>query len=708
MEDKPFEDIVLTNKEQGKGHTSQLSMKVLYVLLIILYLVATYYTRRVSSSNSNLEIADFTVPFRSFSGVFSSVASMCTIIMVVYLGKIGFFTSLILCLSQFPIILVAVIRTHSLLGLPGLFINILTLMSILIIYQRNRKIEKYRKIELDQVKEQEKGSRRLFEQTITSLVTAIDAKDEYSRGHSVRVAKYSRQIAEDMGKEETECKQIFYAGLLHDVGKIGIADRILTKNGKLTDEEYQEIKKHPGIGEGILSGIREYPFLSIGAHYHHERYDGKGYPDGLKGEDIPEIARIIAVADAYDAMTSNRSYRTAMPQQIVREEIIKGSGTQFDPQIAKIMQHLIDVDEEYNMKEREEVQDLIGKKELICTDYRREISDGIRITSTITKMRIKSEPTEKGDVSKFLPTLVLFDSLDGRVHTEEKLARDMVYFEYAEVRLDGNVTISGARTSRVDTSNKESKLTSILKKAPENIYDIEAVKYKDHVMITIDNGPKQTQMIIALPDSTRYVYMGITGENCHITEVTAKKQGITVGADYIPRIAPEISYIDGPEGDIPNVQVDGFRSAFSEGIPVRDKMEIRFHTMSLPTARLIWHCPFIVFFTSRDGRVEGENYIERAVVRLDGECWTPDTSVRNQLQVSQHVDFEGWGTWKDKNKEGYDCVVTFERTKSEMIMTTENLGVQIRDTIAVDAHKDLYVALSGDQCALTNIQIRNA
>ena len=128
----------------------------------------------------------------------------------------------------------------------------------------------------------------------------------------------------------------------------------------------------------------------------------------------------------------------------------------------------------------------------------------------------------------------------------------MVYFEYAEVRLDGNVTISGARTSRVDTSNKESKLTSILKKAPENIYDIEAVKYKDHVMITIDNGPKQTQMIIALPDSTRYVYMGITGENCHITEVTAKKQGITVGADYIPRIAPEISYIDGPEGDIPH------------------------------------------------------------------------------------------------------------------------------------------------------------
>ncbi len=396
-----------------------------------------------------------------------------------------------------------------------------------------------------------------------------------------------------------------------------------------------------------------------------------------------------------------------MPQQIVREEIVKGAGTQFDPQIAKVMQHLIDVDEEYNMKEREEVQDLIGKKELICTNYRREISDGIRITSTIIKMRIQSEPTEKGDAARFLPTIVLFDSLDGRVHTEEKLARDMVYFEYAEVRLDGHVTISGARTSRVDATDKETKITSILKKPQGNIYDIEAVKYKDHLMITIDNGLKNMQVIIALPDSTRYVYMGITGENCHITEVTAKKQGVTIEDGYIPRIAPEISFIDGPAGDIPNVQVDGFRTAFSEGVAVRDKMEIRFHTMSLPTARLIWHCPFIVFFTSRDGRVEGENYIERAVVRLDGECWTPDNSVRNQLLVSQQVDFEGWNAWKDKNKAGYDCVVTFERTKNEMIMTTENLGIQIRDTIAVDAHKEIYVALSGDQCALTDIRISN-
>ena len=109
------------------------------------------------------------------------------------------------------------------------------------------------------------------------------------------------------------------------MGKIGIPLNIINKEGKLTDEEYEIIKKHPVIGEEILSGISEYPYLSIAAHYHHERYNGRGYPRGLKGEDIPEIARIVAVADVYDAMTSKRSYRESIPQSKVREEIIKGA-----------------------------------------------------------------------------------------------------------------------------------------------------------------------------------------------------------------------------------------------------------------------------------------------------------------------------------------------------------------------------------------------
>ena len=115
------------------------------------------------------------------------------------------------------------------------------------------------------------------------------------------------------------------------------------------DEEFAIIKQHPVLGGEILSKILISPSLSVGAKYHHERYDGKGYPEGLKGEDIPQIARIIAVADAYDAMTSKRSYRDMIPQMYVREELVKGTGTQFDPNYAKIMLHLLDKDEEYKM-----------------------------------------------------------------------------------------------------------------------------------------------------------------------------------------------------------------------------------------------------------------------------------------------------------------------------------------------------------------------
>ena len=267
---------------------------------------------------------------------------------------------------------------------------------------------------------------RLFEQTATALVNAIDAKDKYTHGHSSRVAEYSRKIAEELGKNERECEEIYYTALLHDVGKIGIEDRIINKEGKLTDEEFEAIKQHPVFGNQILSSISEYSYLSIGAKHHHERYDGKGYPDKLKGEDIPEIARIVSVADAYDAMTSKRSYRDPIPQQKVREEFVKGAGTQFDPEFARIMLHLIDKDSEYTMKEKEEVKELVGKNELICEDFRSSISEGIIVTRNITHIQLKStidnNQVKKGD----MPAIILFDSLDGRIYTDEKLKKDLI------------------------------------------------------------------------------------------------------------------------------------------------------------------------------------------------------------------------------------------------------------------------------------------
>jgi len=177
---------------------------------------------------------------------------------------------------------------------------------------------------------------------VQSLAQAIDAKDAYTKGHSSRVAEYARQIAARCGYSIRRQNEIYITGLLHDVGKIGVPDEIINKPGRLTREEYEIIKTHPVIGEKILQSIRERPELAIGARWHHERYDGSGYPDGLAGNEIPEIARIIAVADAFDAMTSRRSYRDILPPEHVRSELEKGKGTQFDPVYADGMLSIMD------------------------------------------------------------------------------------------------------------------------------------------------------------------------------------------------------------------------------------------------------------------------------------------------------------------------------------------------------------------------------
>ena len=172
-----------------------------------------------------------------------------------------------------------------------------------------------------------------------------------TKGHSIRVAEYSREIARRIGLSEKAQDDIYMIGLLHDVGKIGVPDAIINKPAKLTDEEYAIIKQHPSMGAEILKNITEFPKLGTGARWHHERYDGKGYPDGISSEEIPMEARIIAIADAYDAMSSRRSYRDVLPQDQVRGEVEKGKGTQFDPVYAEIMLAMIDEDTDYQMRE---------------------------------------------------------------------------------------------------------------------------------------------------------------------------------------------------------------------------------------------------------------------------------------------------------------------------------------------------------------------
>jgi HD-GYP domain-containing protein (c-di-GMP phosphodiesterase class II) len=171
--------------------------------------------------------------------------------------------------------------------------------------------------------------------TLEALTAAIDAKDRYTCGHSQRVAHLSHMLARAAGMTPESAERVRVAGLVHDVGKIGVPEAVLTKAGRLTDEEFEAIKRHPEIGHRILKDLPLLEDVLPGVLHHHERWDGRGYPRGLKGEEIPFMARIIALADTFDAMSSTRSYRAAMPRAAVLAEVRKCAGVQFDPALAE-------------------------------------------------------------------------------------------------------------------------------------------------------------------------------------------------------------------------------------------------------------------------------------------------------------------------------------------------------------------------------------
>lgn len=172
---------------------------------------------------------------------------------------------------------------------------------------------------------------------IRSLIRAIDAKDAYTFGHSDRVALYAKRLAIEIGLSSQQCKQIYTTGLLHDIGKIGVPDSVLGKPGRLTDEEFELIKQHPTLGYKILRDLQHLDYTLGGVLHHHEHYDGTGYPKRLAGDDIPLFGRILAVADAYDAMTSDRPYRDGMPTDKAESILRNGSGTQWDPIVVDAM-----------------------------------------------------------------------------------------------------------------------------------------------------------------------------------------------------------------------------------------------------------------------------------------------------------------------------------------------------------------------------------
>ena len=202
--------------------------------------------------------------------------------------------------------------------------------------------------EIKRINEELSDSKEQLEQAYLDMVqtlrSAVEAKDTYTRGHSDRVAEYSVLIGEKLGLPEDQIKTLKIGGLFHDIGKIGIPDSILLKPGKLTDVEYSEIKNHPSIGAHILGSAKTFQDIVPIVKHHHEKYDGNGYPSRMKGEEIPYLARIAAVADTFDAMTSRRSYRDAIDLQKVKDEIKRCEGTQFDPQIAEAFLDILEHD----------------------------------------------------------------------------------------------------------------------------------------------------------------------------------------------------------------------------------------------------------------------------------------------------------------------------------------------------------------------------
>ena len=200
----------------------------------------------------------------------------------------------------------------------------------------------------DQVNNFEKKEKEILEMAARSILLALDMKDSYTFGHSTRVAFYSQELGKEMGLSSEELYQLELASLFHDIGKIGIPDNILLKPTRLSQDEFTIMKTHPERSEEVLKNFS--PFEKIGkyARHHHERYDGKGYPDNLKGEDIPYFSRIILISDTFDAMTSDRPYRKGLPYDVAFSELEEFAGSQFDPKLSKVFVKAMEKDQKKN------------------------------------------------------------------------------------------------------------------------------------------------------------------------------------------------------------------------------------------------------------------------------------------------------------------------------------------------------------------------
>ncbi|MFQ7843198.1 MAG: HD domain-containing phosphohydrolase [Coprococcus sp.] len=316
--------------------------------------------RRLYTILGGLALLDFAVcSILTFFGIADYMETLpigqiilCSILVVVFIHLFIYMRSsnrksdrllLLGLLASIICISIEAISVYFVISISGLFIGIgmiiLLFVNIIRTLRNLQDMELHRqKIEVEKSKQQ---TERISLQMMQTLATTIEAKDEYTRGHSYRVAEYAALIAKELGWSQDEIINLKHAAHLHDIGKIGIPDSVLNKPTQLTEDEDNLLKKHTIIGAEILKDVTLIPHVAEVTRNHHEHYDGSGYPDGLAGTEIPIYARIIAVADCYDAMNSRRIYRNALSQDEIYEEILKNKGTQFDPEIADIFLTLL-------------------------------------------------------------------------------------------------------------------------------------------------------------------------------------------------------------------------------------------------------------------------------------------------------------------------------------------------------------------------------
>lgn len=562
----------------------------------------------------------------------------------------------------------------------------------------NAAVIKAHNYEIKELQEEKKGMKRLFEQTATAFVDAVERRDFFAEGHGLKTAAIARRIAEMAGMSEEECEEVYYAALLHDVGTIGLSDEDLNRLENPGEGDAALLTSLPVASAAILSKIKEYPYLKEAALCSHEMYDGSGYPKGLKGKEIPLVARIIAVADAYDDLMTPKSYRGAMPYPTAREELVKQSGIKYDPEICEMMIQIMDHDNTDNKGTEENKIE----SEISCDNYREKITKGITLGRNVTKICFAMKPLDRKTREFSDVALVLFDSFDGSVHTDPRALKAYHYLEYGELWFDGHFISTGARAMVGGLSDKHAQVIT------DSSFMVSAVKFEDHVKIEMNSQKGYAEYTIALPDSSKAAFIGITGEHCTIKDIEVIKTDIEVKEGDIEKIAEKESYIDRLESDLPNVQVDRFCSAATEGVPVEDGLMLKFHTMTLPEASLVWHCPFVMLFYSDNKYLEGPGYREFAMIKINGETTAKDTTVENNFSMKKTEAFPGWDAWKEIHKEGLECAVLFTRKGNKITMKTENLGISIENTtILNDGTSKVYVSLTGDQVALTDIRIEH-